>query len=112
MGNGSDYQRLDLDVIESMGKGLSSIKKAFDGIGKLDDYSDDFGSDHLADKFKDFADNWEMSREKLTGEVDALAQIAKAAAKAYDDVDHQLAEAIRGAQDPKGKVQGPKVKGK
>ncbi|MFF9817113.1 hypothetical protein [Streptomyces sp. NPDC014006] len=99
-------------MIESMGKGLSSIKKAFDGIDKLGGYSHDFGSDHLADRFSDFADNWEISREKLTGEVDALAQIAKAAAKAYNDVDHQLAEAIRGAQDPKGPKVGPKVKGK
>lgn len=103
MAGGGDYQRLDLDVIESMGRGLSSIKKAFDGIGKLDDYSDDFGNEHLAGKFTDFADNWEMSREKLTGEVDALANIAKAATKAYEDIDHQLAEAIRGAQAPKGK---------
>ncbi|MHC3474488.1 hypothetical protein ACYF6T_38145 [Streptomyces sp. 7R007] len=103
MAGEGDRQRLDLEVIESMGKGLSSIKKAFDGMGKLDHYSDDFGNDHLADKFKDFADNWKMSREKLTGEVDALASIAKAAAKAYQDIDHELAEAIRGAQAPKGK---------
>ncbi|MEU8932111.1 hypothetical protein AB0D30_19740 [Streptomyces sp. NPDC048409] len=100
MAGEGDHQRLDLDVIESMGRGLSSIKKAFDGIGKLENYSDDFGDEHLADKFKDFADNWEISREKLTGEVDALASIAKAAARAYEDIDHQLAEAIRSSQDP------------
>ncbi|MFJ3756881.1 hypothetical protein [Streptomyces sp. NPDC090080] len=103
MAGEGDHQRLDLDVIESMGRGLSSIKKAFDGIGKLENYSDDFGDEHLADKFKDFADNWEISREKLTGEVDALASIAKAAAKAYEDIDHQLAEAIRSSQAPTGK---------
>lgn len=104
MGGGSDHTRLDLDVIKEMGTGLSNVKKAFEGLKKLgDSYEDDFGNGALSDKFTDFAENWEISREKLTGEIDALAQIAKAAAKAYEDIDHQLAEAIRGAQDPKKK---------
>ncbi|MEW2162899.1 hypothetical protein AB0912_07850 [Streptomyces sp. NPDC007084] len=104
MGGGSDHTRLDLDVIREMGTGLGKVKKAFDGLDKLgDQYEGDFGNTALADKFADFAENWEISREKLTGEIDTLAQIAKAAAKAYEDVDHQLAEAIRGAQDPKRK---------
>ncbi|MFD3837680.1 hypothetical protein ACFWWC_15630 [Streptomyces sp. NPDC058642] len=101
MAGEGDYTRLDLDAIKSMGTGLGNIKKAFDDIGKLDKYSDDFGHAGLADKFGDFADNWEISREKLTKEVDALAQIAKAAGEAYEEIDHQLAEAIRSAQDPK-----------
>ncbi|MGW2782855.1 hypothetical protein ACWC3X_16670 [Streptomyces populi] len=104
MGDEGDHTRLDLDVIKEMGTGLGNIKKAFDGLGKLSGkYGDDFGNSDLADKFGDFAKNWELSRERLTGEIDALAQIAKAAAKAYEDIDHQLAEAIRGAQNPKKK---------
>jgi hypothetical protein len=104
MGGEGEYTRLDLDVIKGMGTGLSNIKKAFDGLEKLSDkYEDDFGNGDLADKFSDFAGNWEISREKLTGEVDALAKIAKAAAEAYEDIDHQLAEAIRDADKPKKK---------
>lgn len=102
MGGENDRTRLDLDVIKGMGRGLSSIKKAFDGLEDLGGkYGDDFGNEDLADKFEDFAGNWKLSRKRLTDEVDALAQIAKAAAEAYEDIDHQLAEAIRGAQDPK-----------
>ncbi|WP_143621401.1 hypothetical protein [Streptomyces tsukubensis] len=75
------------------------MKKAFDGLEGLgDSYAADFGDTDLADKFKDFTDNWKISREKLTGEVEELAAIAKEAAKAYESIDHQLAEAIRGAQ--------------
>lgn len=106
MGGEGDHTRLDLDVIRGMGTGLNNVKKAFEGLEKLGDkYEDDFGDGDLAEKFGAFASNWEISREKLTGEIDFLAQIAKAAAKAYEDIDHQLAEAIRGAQDPgkKGK---------
>ncbi|MFE7172418.1 hypothetical protein [Streptomyces sp. NPDC057616] len=102
MGGENDHTRLDLDVIKGMGRGLGSIKKAFDGLEDLGGkYEDDFGNGDLADKFGDFADNWKLSRKRLTDEIDALSQIAKAAAEAYEDIDHQLAEAIRGAQDPK-----------
>jgi len=104
MAGESDHTRLDLDAIKSMGTGLSNIKKAFDGLEDLGSkYDEDFGDGDLSDKFHDFAKNWKLSRGRLTGEVDTLAQIAKAAAKAYEDIDHQLAEAIRGAQDPKKK---------
>ncbi|MBO4258020.1 hypothetical protein [Streptomyces griseorubiginosus] len=102
MGGESDHTRLDLDAIRSMGSGLSGIKKAFEGLESLTHkYDEDFGHGDLSAKFNDFADNWKLSRDRLKGEVDTLAQIAKAAAKAYEDIDHQLAEAIRGAQDPK-----------
>ncbi|MEU6608150.1 hypothetical protein ACQEV4_06370 [Streptomyces shenzhenensis] len=95
-------------MIKEMGVGLGNVKKAFEGLGKLGGkYGDDFGHDDLADKFKDFATNWDISREKLTGEIEALAEIAKAAAKAYEEIDHQLAEAIRGAQ---GATSAKKVK--
>ena len=35
MGNESDHTRLDLDVIKGMGTGLAHVKKAFDGLDKL-----------------------------------------------------------------------------
>ncbi|MDJ0464426.1 hypothetical protein [Streptomyces sp. H27-C3] len=99
-----DHTKADLEVIRSMGKGLNHVKKAFDGLDKLGEkHGDDFGNDDLADKFEDFAGNWEISREKLTKEVEVLAGIAKAAAEAYEEIDSQLAQAIRGAQDPKKK---------
>ncbi|MGW7085939.1 hypothetical protein ACWGH2_20950 [Streptomyces sp. NPDC054871] len=107
VGGGGGRAKLDLDVIKGMGTGLNNVKKAFDGLEDLGgQYEDDFGNGDLADKFGDFADNWKLSRKRLTDEVDALAQIAKAAAEAYEDIDHQLAEAIRGADDPKSKKKG------
>ena len=89
-------------MIKGMGQGLAKVKKAFDGLDSLGDSCvDDFGDGDLSDTFKDFASNWKISREKLTGEVDALATIAKESAKAYESIDHQLAEAIRGARPKK-----------
>lgn len=103
MSGEGERARLDLDAIRGMGTGLNNVKKAFDGIEKLGQYLEDFGDGDLADKFEDFVDNWEISREKLTEEVGAMAEIAKAAAQAYEDIDHQLAEAIRGVQSSKKK---------
>ncbi|MGW0824223.1 hypothetical protein [Streptomyces sp. NPDC002845] len=107
MAGEGDHTRADLDAIREMGTGLSNVKKAFEGLEKLSGkYGDDFGHGDLADKFEDFAENWEISREKLTGEVEVLAAIAKGAAKAYEEIDHQLAEAIRGARDSKSTKRG------
>ncbi|MGW0368531.1 hypothetical protein ACWDZW_06320 [Streptomyces coeruleorubidus] len=107
MSGEGDHTRADLDVIKEMGTGLSNVKKAFDGLDKLSGkYGDDFGHGGLADKFEDFASNWEITREKLTKEVEALAKIAKTAAKAYEDIDHSLAEAIRDARKPKPAKRG------
>ncbi|MEV8594998.1 hypothetical protein [Streptomyces sp. NPDC052012] len=107
MAGEGDHTRADLDVIKEMGTGLTKVKKAFEGLGKLSGkYGDEFGHRGLADKFEDFAGNWEITREKLTGEVEALAKIAKEAAKAYEDIDHQLAEAIRNARDSENSQRG------
>ncbi|MES5824388.1 hypothetical protein [Streptomyces sp. RG80] len=89
-------------MIKEMGTGLSRVKKAFDGLEKLGGkYGDDFGHGGLANKFEDFSSSWEVNRGKLAEELDALAGMAKAAAKVYEEIDHALAEAIRSAKDDK-----------
>ncbi|MFB6554489.1 hypothetical protein [Streptomyces sp. NPDC056405] len=99
MSGEGEHTKADLDAIKEMGTGLNNVRKAFEGLDKLKGkYREDFGHGDLESKFEDFAENWELSREKLTEEIKALAKIATAAAKAYEDIDHQLAEAIRGAQ--------------
>lgn len=103
-----EYTRIeDLEVIRGMGRGLGNIKKSFDGLEDLKGkYDEDFGNSDLKDKFEDFVDNWKLSRKELTEEIDALSKIAKAAAQAYEDIDQQLADAIRGAQEPKKSKRG------
>lgn len=102
-----EYTKADLTVIQSMADGLAKVHTAFKEIAKLNEqYDQDIGHDNLADAIGDFADNWDKSREKLMGDVDRLAQIAKAAAEAYDEIDKQLADALRGAQDPKKPKKG------
>ncbi|MFJ8085073.1 hypothetical protein ACIQ6Y_31200 [Streptomyces sp. NPDC096205] len=107
MSGEGDHTRADLDLIKEMGNGLGRIKRAFDDLGKLNGaYGDDLGHEELSSKLDDFAGNWEISRKKLTEDVEALAKLAKDAAKVYEDIDHQLAEAIRGAQGGKPAKRG------
>ncbi|MEW2567071.1 hypothetical protein [Streptomyces sp. NPDC047070] len=103
-----EYTKIeDLSVIRDMGTGLDNIRKSFESLSKLKGkYEDDFGEHDLAWQFKDFVENWEVRREKLAEEVKHLADIAKAAAKAYEEVDHDLAEAIRGDGSKKSPGKG------
>ncbi|QCX76526.1 hypothetical protein C9F11_14265 [Streptomyces sp. YIM 121038] len=98
-----EYTKIDdLRLIHEMGVGLGRVKDAFDGLGKLrGQYEDDFGDGGLAERFGAFAGDWESHREELADEVARLSGIAKAAARAYDGVDGELARALRACDKPK-----------
>ncbi|MFI9105891.1 hypothetical protein ACIGXA_35840 [Streptomyces fildesensis] len=62
-----------------------------DGYGRAE-----IGSDLLTDVFHDFGSNWKVHRTKLTEELEKLAKITEQAADTYDQVDSELAQALRG----------------
>ncbi|MFE0099452.1 hypothetical protein [Streptomyces sp. NPDC059009] len=95
-------QSADVTRIKESARSLSKIHRQFThnanpaeglGVGTL-------GAKDLVDTFDDFGDNWKIHRERLTEELEKLSGILSAAAKAYEDIDHQLAEALRN-QDKK-----------
>ncbi|MGQ5580491.1 hypothetical protein [Streptomyces sp. ECR3.8] len=96
----ADRARIDdLAVIREMGKGLGKIHKSFEGLsGIVDEYGEDFGHEGLSGKFEDFESNWNLNRDKLQEELAFLSEYALAAAKAYSQLDHALANALRDAQ--------------
>lgn len=96
----ADRARIDdLEVIREMGRGLGKIHKAFEGLPDIvDEYGEDFGHEGLSDKFEDFESNWNLNRDKLQEELKFLSEYALAAAKAYSELDHELANALREAQ--------------
>ncbi|WP_328670779.1 hypothetical protein OG410_24100 [Streptomyces sp. NBC_00659] len=90
-------QTADITRIKESARSLSKIHGEFSqnanpadglGVGTL-------GEQSLVDVFDDFGDNWKIHRERLTDELKKLSGILSAAAKAYEDIDHQLAEALR-----------------
>ncbi|MFF4347706.1 hypothetical protein [Streptomyces sp. NPDC001530] len=91
-------QTADISRIKESARSLSKIHREFTrnanpadglGVGTL-------GEQGLVDVFDDFGDNWKIHRERLTDELQKLSKILSTAAKAYEDIDHQLAEALRG----------------
>ncbi|MEU1202814.1 hypothetical protein ABZ446_42295 [Streptomyces sp. NPDC005813] len=91
-------QTADTDRIKESARSLSKIHREFSGnanpadglgVGTL-------GEQQLVDVFEDFGSNWKIHRERLTDELKKLSEILSTAAKAYEDIDHQLAEALRG----------------
>ncbi|CAL9523499.1 hypothetical protein [Streptomyces sp. enrichment culture] len=103
-------QTADLERIKDSADSLSKIHREFEknanpaeglGVSVL-------GDQGLVDVFDDFGDNWKIHRERLTDELEKLSKILSAAAKAYDDLDHQLAEALRSTDKKPGPKGGKK----
>jgi hypothetical protein len=101
-------QTADLSRIKESARSLSKIHREFtnnanpaDGLGVSV-----LGEKGLVDVFDDFGDNWKIHRERLTDELEKLSKILTTAAKAYEDVDHQLAEALRGTDKKQPEVKG------
>ncbi|WP_406443252.1 hypothetical protein OHB14_30200 [Streptomyces sp. NBC_01613] len=104
-------QTADLSRIKESARSLSKIHREFKGSANPADGLGVpvLGEKGLVDVFDDFGDNWKIHRERLTDELEKLSKILTTASKAYEDIDHQLAEALRGT-DPKkpGAKEGPK----
>lgn len=92
-------QRYDLDLIKECSNSLYRMHREFKEHGNpADGYGDVLGSDKLRDVFDDFSDTWKKNRKKLMEDIENLAKYTANAAKSYEEIDHQLAEALRGAR--------------
>ncbi|GGN38638.1 hypothetical protein [Streptomyces fuscichromogenes] len=88
----------DLDVLKSVSMGIQKIVEELQGLDDKGTYGwsrEVVGHEELTDRLDDFADNWDYRRGKLEGELTKLAAITKAAAQAYEQIDTDLADAVR-----------------
>ncbi|MFC8130044.1 hypothetical protein [Streptomyces sp. NPDC057302] len=102
----ADRIRADLDLIKDCSESLYRIHREFKENGDPSDgYEKDLGSEKLREIFDDFSSTWKKTRKKLNKDIENLAKFTAEAAKAYEDVDHKLANALRDAKksDKKGK---------
>ncbi|MFF4231621.1 hypothetical protein [Streptomyces sp. NPDC001820] len=95
----SDRTRADLDMIKDCSDSLYRIHREFKENGNpADDYENALGSEKLRDVFDDFSSTWKKNRKQLMKDIESLAKFTANAAETYDKVDHELAEALRGAK--------------
>ncbi|MGY5116081.1 hypothetical protein ACWC2H_09485 [Streptomyces sp. 900105755] len=88
----------DLDVLKSVSTGIEKIIEELQGLDDKSKYGwsrEVVGHEELTDRLDDFAENWDYKRAKLEGELAKLAAITKAAAQAYEQMDTDLANAVR-----------------
>ncbi|MFJ9713495.1 hypothetical protein [Streptomyces sp. NPDC101234] len=98
----------DLDVLRSVSSGIAKIVDELERLDDKDKYGwsrEVIGHEELTDRLDDFAGNWDYKRGKLEGELSKLAGITKAAAEAYEQIDTDLANAVR-KQETKPQKQG------
>jgi uncharacterized protein YukE len=94
-----DHIKADLAAIKRCSRDLTKIHGEFERHGNpADEYGRAVGHGGLKDAFSDFGDTWKKTRKKLMKELEQLAEFTSTAAKAYDEVDQKLAQAIRDAK--------------
>lgn len=94
-------QKADLERIRECSDALKRIHDAFAkkadpaaGYGKSE-----LGSQELIDAFSDFASNWKIHRKELAGELEKLCKLTSTFADSFEQIDHKLAEALRGTDE-------------
>ncbi|MFG3158648.1 hypothetical protein ACGFY8_02085 [Streptomyces sp. NPDC048232] len=98
-----DHIKADLATIKKCSRDLGKIHGEFERNGNpASDYGHAVGHGGLKDAFGEFGETWKKTRKKLMKELEALAEFTATAAKAYDQIDQELAKAIRDAK-AKGK---------
>ncbi|MFI1957877.1 hypothetical protein ACH46L_16730 [Streptomyces althioticus] len=99
-------QEADIARIKETARSLGRIRDTFaERANPAEGYGvDDLGSEKILDAFDTFADNWKIHRRQLTEELEKLHGITKTAAQSYEELDHELAEALRRTDEdqPKG----------
>ncbi|MGV9659447.1 WXG100 family type VII secretion target [Streptomyces koyangensis] len=94
----ADRVRADLDMIRQCSRDLKKIHDEFEERGNpAEGYQEDLGSEKLRDVFDDFSGTWKKTRKKLMEDLKNLSEYTRTAAKTYDEVDSELAKALRDA---------------
>lgn len=98
----ADRTRADIDMIKECSRDLTRLHREFDQRGNpAEDYDRAIGHGGLKDAFDEFGSTWKKTRKSLMKEIKKLADATHLAAQKYEEIDHELAEAIRGSKGGK-----------
>jgi hypothetical protein len=97
MGVGVSDLKADTSRLRECSRSLQRIYDEFTNRpNPADGYSEgELGDARIVSAFKDFGDNWRIHREHLSDKIRTLGTITEDAATSYEDVDVQLAAALR-----------------
>jgi hypothetical protein len=91
--------RVNGDRLLEVQTGLTTVHTSFSDAEKLTDgWRDVVGHGGLADQLDDFSGNWDDTRDNMLEGIKAIAEAAGAIAATFEDLEDQLASAIRGEE--------------
>lgn len=86
---------LDLDELEQLAGDLTKILTEFESAtGTADAVADATGEDDLRGKVRDFARNWDITREKMVGNIETLQANVQGIVDNFRAVDADLEKAL------------------
>lgn len=86
---------LDPQSVRELGTNLSGVAKEFTNANANSDrIAAAVGHGRLSDAIKDFAHEWDDTREGMVSDIQTLSQAASAIADGFEQTDQQLAQAL------------------
>ncbi len=90
-----DQLKVDTSRLIEAGTALRVVATEFEHAdARSDDVADAVGDDELAGKIRDFSDNWDDKRAKMLGDIQTLAESAKATGEAFEAVEQSLTNSL------------------
>lgn len=91
----SGHLKVDTGDLRTAGTSLRSVATEFSGAGDIaDGYADAVGHGGLAERLRDFADEWDDRRAEMTESIAALAEVASKAGELYDEIESELVRCL------------------
>lgn len=88
---------VDTAVLIEAGHSLRAVASEFEHADSTsDDAADAVGEHDLADRVREFADNWKIRRGEMLEKIGTLAEQASVTGETFEQLDRDLAAAIRG----------------
>ena len=95
----SEHLKVDLDLLSDTAADLRRLVSEFNRGSRFGaDAAGAVGHDEVADALDEFATNWRRHREKLTKNLEAVAEMAADSAKTYKQTDDELARSLENAR--------------
>jgi len=89
---------IEVDVIERMRGDLARVRREFEHANQnSDDTADAVGHDHLADRVRNFAHNWDNRRRDLLEQIETIEGQLDNLQEQFDVTDRELASGLEGS---------------
>lgn len=88
---------VDTAVLIDAGSSLRVVAAEFEHAdNNSESAADAVGHNDLADRVREFADNWDIRRGEMMQKIATLAEAASQAGESFEQLDRDLAAALRG----------------